>query len=216
MALPATHIRFAARIAGLVSAEDLAMYFLGTLYPDSRWVTGVERLLTHDRRCLDPDFPNDDFTLGWHVHCWCDCIQGDIHRKLLDHGMEMSPDDRWVRMAAGKVVQDMNDAAYACLDDRLATLPDSRTPNGESTQKIADYIDFVRCAYRRRKRPEWIDYARLWTAVGLDRLRISQLHDQVNRIRADDALVSLLCGAFDRMVDQWVDAQAAIPDKNRK
>jgi hypothetical protein len=104
MALPATHIRFAAVIAKRLAVTDMGAYLSGTLYPDSRWVTGIDRQQTHGRRCLDPGFACDDFTAGWHIHCLCDCIQGDIHGGLLDGLSEMTPDARWIRMSAAKII----------------------------------------------------------------------------------------------------------------
>ena len=62
MALPATHIRFAAALCERLGVADLPAFFSGTLYPDSRWLTGVDRQRTHGRRHLDPEFPADDFT----------------------------------------------------------------------------------------------------------------------------------------------------------
>lgn len=204
MALPATHIRFAAAIADRLNVADGRAYLSGTLYPDSRWLTGVDRKRTHDRRFLDPDFPSDDFTLGWQVHCLCDRIQGDIHAGLLDGLSELTSDDRWVLISAAKVVQDMNDAAQGDLDTHLPLLTHSRSPNDESGEDVAAYLDLVRRSYSRCATPRWRDYAGLWTGVGLDRRRISQIEHQVDRILADDGLVTQLYGAYERMVDRWV------------
>jgi hypothetical protein len=43
-------------------------------YPDSRWLTGVDRTATHGDKCLETDFANSDFKLGWYVHYRCDTI----------------------------------------------------------------------------------------------------------------------------------------------
>jgi hypothetical protein len=109
MALPATHIRFAAAIADRFGMSDSNAYYSGTLYPDSRWVSGVARNKTHDQRFLSPDFPSDDFTRGWHVHCVCDRIQAEIHDEILGDLSMMTVNARWVRLSAAKVVQDIAD-----------------------------------------------------------------------------------------------------------
>lgn len=203
MALPATHIRFAAAIAGRLDVADERAYLSGTLYPDSRWLTGIDRKRTHDRRFLEPEFPSDDFTLGWQVHCLCDCIQADIHAGLIDGLSELTSDDRWVRISAAKVVQDMHDAAQGDLDTHLPMLTHSRSPNDESVEDVAAYLDLVRDAYSRDSTPRWSDYAVMWNGVGLERRRISQMELQVEHILADDALVTRLYAAFEQMVDRW-------------
>ena len=203
MALPATHIRFAIAIADRLDVSDERAYLSGTLYPDSRWLTGIDRKRTHDRRFLEPDFPSDDFTLGWQAHCQCDRIQGDIHAGLLDGLSGMTSDDRWVRISAAKVVQDMNDAAEGDLDAHLPMLTHSRNPNEESGEDVAAYLNLVRWAYRRHATLRWSDYVGLWNGVGLDRRRISHMERQVHRILADDALAAQLHGTFERMVDRW-------------
>lgn len=203
MAMPATHIRFAAVIAERLAVTDIGAYLFGTLYPDSRWVTGIDRQKTHSRRCFDPGFARDDFTAGWHIHCLCDRFQGEIHGGILDGLSEMAPDARWIRMSAAKIVQDMNDALWADLVPRLGRMNYRCAPNGESTEAVAAYLGFVRRAYRRPGKLNWSNYARLWTDVGLDRQRISRIAGQVQGLLADDTLVPRLHGAFERMVARW-------------
>jgi hypothetical protein len=207
MALPATHIRFAAAIAEYLAVSDRQAYFSGTLYPDSRWVTGIDRRQTHAQRFLDPDYPTDDFTLGWHIHCVCDHIQADIHRSLSPGLSALTAESRWIRQSAGKVVQDMNDAVHADLGDHLPLLTRFPTPNGEAVSDIEAYFGFIRQAYHRWNTPLWKDYARLWTHVGLDRTRILQIEEEVNRIMADSTLVRRLHVAFDRLVADWTQSR---------
>lgn len=64
MALPATHIRFALDLAFRYAVKQLDRYVAGSLYSDGRWLTGVDRLISHDRRYAVPDFPDSDYTRG--------------------------------------------------------------------------------------------------------------------------------------------------------
>jgi hypothetical protein len=210
MALPATHIRFAATLSKALGVTDMAAYLSGTIYPDSRWVTGVAREQTHDRRCLDSDFGSDDFTRGWHVHCRCDRIQGDIHHLLLDGLSVLTADERWIRMAAAKLVQDMNDAVQGDVAACLDLLCDARTPNGEPAADVAAYLDAVRRAYGRRAKPDWSDYAGLWRDVGLDQERISRIEQYAAHILTDASLVADIRAAFDRMVKRWNHSPPAV------
>jgi hypothetical protein len=201
MALPATHIRFAAILADRLKVTDRCAYLSGTLYPDSRWVTGLNRPQTHARRFLDPDFPSDDFTLGWHVHCQCDRIQKAIHTEVI--GDIRDPDERWIRMSAAKVIQDVRDAARGQIKAHLPLLTCVQTPAGESAEAVRDYYEMVRRAYGGAGAPGWSDYARLWQDVGLDARRIGKIRTAVERIQADATRVDRLHDAFDAMVSRW-------------
>lgn len=216
MALPATHIRFAAALSGHLSVADMAAYFSGTLYPDSRWLTGLDRQQTHGRRFLDPQFPADDFTLGWHVHCAADRIQAQIHAELLADLAELDSEARWIRVSAAKAVQDRSDAASGELEAPLALLRDIRTPNGESAQGVDTYFDLVRRVYSRRNKPRWSDYAELWAGVGLDREKIGMIAAQVERILADAALRDRLHGTCDRMLHLFVHGGVLTNPDNRE
>ncbi|BBO75266.1 hypothetical protein DSCW_26830 [Desulfosarcina widdelii] len=203
MALPATHIRFAAVLSAHLSVTDRSAYLSGTLYPDSRWMTGLERGHTHDRRFLEPDFASDDFSLGWHIHCVCDHIQSDIHNDLLGNLSQLPPDERWIRVSAARAVQDANDAARGEMFSHLLLLTDNRTPNGESAEGVSAYLELVGRVYSRTVPPVWSDYEALWAGVGLDRQRISQIEEQVKRIMGDESLVNNLYDAFQQMVHRW-------------
>ena len=217
MALPATHIRFAVTLADQLSVADMPAYLSGTLYPDSRWMTGIEREHTHDRRFLEPDFVSDDFSLGWQIHCVCDQIQGDVHGDLLVGLSQLTPDERWIRVSAAKAVQDVNDAARGEIQRHLSLLTDNRTPNGESGEGVSAYLELIRGVYSRNVPPVWSDYAALWAGVGLDRQLISRIEEQVERIMGDEILVNDLFGVFQQMVLRWNQgAAAAIPAQWRR
>lgn len=206
MALPATHIRFAAAVAGPLGVSDWPAYLSGTLYPDSRWVTGVDRQRTHASRFLDPGFAADDFTLGWHIHCVGDSIQGVIHTALFRGLERMTPEARWILLSAAKVVQDRCDAAAGNLGTYLPLLTHVQAPNGESLDEIEAYFSFVKQAYRSHHTPEWADYAELWSQVGLEPHRITRIEAEVGRLLADREIELRLCAAFKQMVARWTAA----------
>lgn len=209
MALPATHLRFAAAIAGQLFVTDRAAYLSGTLYPDSRWLTGIDRRRTHTAACLEPDFPADDFTLGWHIHCHCDRIQQELYNGLFDGLADLTPDARWIQTSAAKVVQDMHDAAEGAINAHLSLLTEARTPNGESGQAVAAYMAAVQRTYHQVAAPAWSDYVRLWRDVGLDPHRIGQIGAQIQWIRGQAALVGDIHAVFERMMARWSAAHAA-------
>ena len=57
MALEATHIRFAFDLKDVYDVSDIDAFVSGSIYPDSRYVTGIDRLATHPEGYLnDPEF----------------------------------------------------------------------------------------------------------------------------------------------------------------
>ena len=57
MALAATHIRLAIDMAGRYPIKRFSEFISGTIYPDSRWLTGIDRDLTHGPALFAKGFP---------------------------------------------------------------------------------------------------------------------------------------------------------------
>jgi hypothetical protein len=182
VALPASHVRFALEIEPQLPVGDRGRFLAGTLYPDSRWVTGVPRRRTHERRFLQPDYPDSDFTLGVHVHCLCDRIQGRaLHRHFgaLD---QMADEERWVALSALKMVQDMGDVQHVDMAHWLARLGEAEAPNGEDPRRVADYYDMLRQTYSGEGGAAPGRYRALWRMVGLDRKRTDKMMDRMDQL----------------------------------
>jgi hypothetical protein len=106
MALPATHIRFALDLVHRFPIENTARYISGTLYPDSRRLTGVDRLKSHASRYLEPDFPDSEYTYGIHIHCVCDLVQSQVFEERLPGLQGLEDQARWLYLSAAKMIQD--------------------------------------------------------------------------------------------------------------
>ena len=115
MALEATHMQFALDLKDEYQVIDLEKYIVGSIYPDSRYVTGIDRTLTHGEWILADDFTVDDFHKGWQVHQLADNIQTEI---IKDYFPKLVPvfakedkmiKDEWTMFSAIKIIQDMND-----------------------------------------------------------------------------------------------------------
>jgi hypothetical protein len=72
MAFAVTHIRYAVDTSRDQNIKDWDAYISGALYPDSRYVTGVDRRLTHRLENMPPRKKWDDFHRGWAAHIICD------------------------------------------------------------------------------------------------------------------------------------------------
>lgn len=88
MSFQATHLHFANQVKKIFNIQDLTQYFSGTLYPDSRYITKVERTKTHADVRINPvkiyNLP-DDFHKGWQVHLWYDKLALP-HLQKIAHG----------------------------------------------------------------------------------------------------------------------------------
>lgn len=140
MALEATHLRFALELKKKFGVMDLGKYILGTSYPDSRYMTGIDRELTHNNSILTKKFSiENDFKKGWQVHQICDLIQ---YKSFLNKVTLLSGfgkewiEDKWVHFTAAKIVQDIIDRQAFDIKNYLVYLEHAENPNGEDLEKI--------------------------------------------------------------------------------
>jgi hypothetical protein len=115
----------------------------------------------------------------------------------------LTADASWVRRSAAKLLQDRHDAAEGNLGACLPLLNDCRTPNEETAETVAAYFAHVRHAYRRQTTPDWVDYALLWSRVGLEKPLIAAIETEVGRLQTDKAFMRGIAAVFDRMVARW-------------
>lgn len=174
MALPASHCRFALNVANQLPIADTDAYLSGTIYPDSRWHTGLSREKTHGENCLKPSFATSDFRLGWFVHCWCDRIQKVLLLEKFPQIERTDATQQWVALSVAKMAQDQIDLRHVDMDRCSAGLTVAERPNGEAAKRIQLYYQGVRDIYSQVS-AEGVDYARLWRMVGLDRTILETL-----------------------------------------
>ena len=199
MALPATHIRFALDLVDHRPVGSRQAYLAGTLYPDTRWLTGLGREATHAEIHLQPSFATSDFRWGWHVHCRCDQIQSALMQQTFPELTELDEGPRWVYLSALKMIQDKGDLAAVDMAGELTGLAPVETPNNEDPERISAYYGGVRNIYagKTQMRPE--DYRRLWQMVGLDPERLKAIMGNTAQITGDAERVERLRGLFPRM-----------------
>jgi hypothetical protein len=69
MPLSASHIKFALDQVDYFKPDDLGKYLEGAIYPDSRYLSGLERSKTHSHDFwLEEFWRDDDFKKGWASH----------------------------------------------------------------------------------------------------------------------------------------------------
>ena len=199
MALPATHIRFAAELVGRYPIRHFKAYIAGTLYPDSRRFSGISRDKTHADIHLETGFPDSDFTFGWHIHCLCDRIQEILHTPMLPQIMTLDNQSQWVSLAAAKMVQDQHDMQQVDLNPLLDSLDYAEAPQGEHIQQIMRYHRLIQDTYRGKERLGPADYHGLWTGVGVSSDQADSLVTVMQQIQGDKALAKRICASYDMM-----------------
>lgn len=196
MALPATHIRFALDLAHRFPITYLDRYIAGTLYPDSRWLTGVDRLKSHDQKYLTPDFPGSEYTYGIHIHCVCDRIQSLVFAERLPGLAGLNDQDRWVYLSAAKMIQDRFDMQEFDLQSCLPFLTYAETPNYEDVKGVLAFNRIIQNAYRHKQQLDFQDYFDLWVHVSLSPDTAAEMVSEMRRMAGDEDLVQLIKNSY--------------------
>ena len=152
MAMEGTHIRFALDLRDKLQPKDLTPYIAGSVYPDSRYVSGIDRWSTHPKDYRDdPFFMSSDFRKGWFAHLLCDDVQYTLMSEQLPQvcvGIDGQGSETWVKRTAIKVLQDIEDVCQFDLSAHLPALSHIECPNGEPEQTMRDYHALIKKTYK--------------------------------------------------------------------
>ncbi|MFB6226412.1 MAG: hypothetical protein ABEJ02_03595 [Candidatus Paceibacteria bacterium] len=169
MAFSATHLKFAAHKQQGLSIENKDKYYSGTVYPDSRYVTGIAREKTHFDELLPFEQYQDDFKLGWAVHYLCDQRQGEVIHDVFDdlnRGDENI--DWWVEFSAIKLAQDYFDRKNFELLEHLQHLNYTEINfEGEKESELTKFLDDIKDSYRNFTMPR--TYERMLETLEIDK-----------------------------------------------
>jgi len=175
MALEATHIKFALDLRDKYKPSDLGQYICGTVYPDSRYLTGIDRHLTHEESLVDKRNA-DDFSKGWAVHFLCDKIDnmliGENFPELLSN---KNKEEWWVNLSAIKNVQDICLVKNFDVRGYLKYLDNLYNPNGEDLGKIRGYNQLIQNFYRN-KEIDAEDCRKMWLGLGVESRLVDLVH----------------------------------------
>jgi len=183
MALEASHIRFALDLKEKYKVENIEKYISGSIYPDSRYLTGADRKLTHPEHFIDENLEKgDDFRKGWFVHLLYDAIQYQLILELIPDviscGYGGQGSEFWVRLCAVKNVQDMEDVRQFDIAKYLPYLDYSENPNGEDILTIKRYNGISQEIYKNAKEIRIEDYSVLWNSLGASKEIIDRIGEK--------------------------------------
>lgn len=171
MALEATHIRFALDLKDKYQVKNLKKYIIGTIYPDSRYVTGVGRLLTHPTDYFDWHWEiADDFKKGWLIHLLADKIQYRVTKEILPdvfNGATGQGSEVWIKHSAIKNLLDLDDIKKFDIKHYLPYLAYAENPNGEDIEKIREYNQIFAKMYSDLLKVNINSYCEMWKKIGI-------------------------------------------------
>jgi hypothetical protein len=207
MSLEATHIRFALELKDKYKIQDMGKYISGTIYPDSRYITKIERKLTHNDDILNPSFAIDDFRKGWQAHQICDSIQ-NYERKKMFPELFLKECDGWtedfhVIATAIKIIQDMDDMQHFPIQDYLGYFEYAYNPNGEKIEEIKKYNQIMQNLYKDKKKTTVEDNHRMWLSLGIGETLGIKIKNKTEEFLKEKRLVSKISKVFDGMVKDF-------------
>ncbi len=193
MALEATHLRFAHDLKERLHVQHLDEYFSGAIYPDSRYITKLERRLTHPRDFLEWNLESiNDFRKGWFTHLLCDELQRTIVKNRIpavDEGTPGQGGEIWIKHTALKILQDMDDVKKFDIAFVLPKLIYTEQPNQENPNTLLAYNQLFQNLYAVPAIIDTGSYYQLWKDFGLNEDPILQLGQQVSVYRQDRAIM---------------------------
>ena len=206
MALIATHIRFALDLKDKYQVSDLGKYVSGTIYPDSRYVTGVERKITHPQGYELELVKKDDFRKGWGVHLLCDKVQKEITKEkfpeiFIQAGADQGQgSDLWIRLTTLKIIQDIDDVSKYDIVKYLPLLDYIEAANGEDRAKLLEYNKIFQGMYVNPSTDSIQSQYGMWKAFGIGEEMARKVKIQAEKYKADNGVTSLVHEIYSEML----------------
>lgn len=202
MALEGTHIQVASEFITDLNIQKVDQYISGTIYPDTRYPTGVDRELTHPQEYrITADL--DDFTKGWYLHLLCDQVQFDIFNKDCDAYLVPRDDPYWWHQrTALKIIQDILVFDRFDYQEYLDGLTYMRNPFGEDIEIIRRYNQMVYDMYKDKDHLTLDDARRCWEHLGVLDERLNTVLVFAQQFLEDNTIVNICDGVYIKMIQQ--------------
>lgn len=206
MALEASHIRFALDIRNLFEVKNLNKYISGTIYPDSRYPTGIDRMLTHDDSQMTKDFwHNDDFRKGWAAHLLYDKMQFEVHADwfgdfLKENNPDMTGEEDWIARTALKILQDIDDLHRFDIKPHLSALNYVETPNDEDRIKVTAYNQLFINIYNKAPDVRLEDLEQMWVRWSIPLETAAKMRAKACEMQKNEGLMKLVPKIYDETI----------------
>ncbi len=205
MSLYGTHLRFALDLADQYEPRDLNKYLAGVVYPDSRYVTDIDRELTHPKVSDCKTFAgNDDFRKGWFAHLICDHKLHEItdekypepHQKDFSYG-----NTGWIKLTALKVLQDIQDIQKFDIQKYLICFDYIENPHDEDLEILAQHHKVWKEMYEKHDLS--IDHTTAYLVkLGMDDGIAEKINLQAYKFQTDEKAKGFLKIVYQEMVEK--------------
>lgn len=207
MAMELTHVRFARDLKDRLGVEDESAYYAGTIYPDSRYMTKIDRNLTHAGSSpRDPFLVGlSDFEKGWATHLLYDRL---VHPQYV--GLSPWPEEKteqgnhvWQFISAAKVVEDMQ--SYQEMDGDVAMILDidfQQRPNDEDPAIMRAYAQIQKTLYQQP--PTLEHYRNFWVTLSSNTIVIDGVMKNVDEMLSDPPLQEKIRGIYACVLEELV------------
>jgi len=206
MALEATHMRIALDLKEKYQVKDVEKYIVGTIYPDSRYVTGIDRLLTHPADYMDWHWDTaGDFKKGWLVHLLADKIQWQVTKEMLSQVFEGETgqgSEVWVKHTAIKILQDMDDVKKFDIKQCLLYLKFTDNPNGEDLKKMQQYNMILFKTYVDSDNITIDNYHYTWKEFGIGDDLVAKVKLQTEKYSKDEVVMAAVSKIYQQMLER--------------
>ncbi len=190
MALEGTHIKFALDLLqqGYFEVENQSEYLAGSVYPDSRYITKVNRELTHPVHLLKKDESFDDFTKGWHTHLIYDHISLQIHQELFPEILANKDGyDGWIWRSAIKIIEDIHTTSIFSIGPYLDFATYIHRPLHEKTADIVKYYSIMLKLYQNSEPITLEATTIMCRELGIEEAAVHDMNTAVTTLLQDPA-----------------------------
>jgi len=142
-----THTKLAVSLKDSLGILNMSEYISGTNYPDSHYMTGVSRELTHpygEIKKLQDDL--SDFKKGWAIHLLADEIWFEVAKERFPKITE-DENQLWYHISAIKGIEDLLDVKKFEMTEYLKYFDYIETPNGEDPKMLRGFYLLIRGIY---------------------------------------------------------------------
>ena len=191
MPLLHSHIRFAVDIRESLHVENLAPYISGTMYPDSGYISGLDKDITHPADFLERSFFHEsDFGKGCFAHVLYDRLFDRVARKSFPElfstqwNGQRKGSELWAGRTALKILQDIEDAKAIQRENYLPHLEYAENPNQEKLDEVREYNSILQKVFAEKGDP-YEKYYRMWTLFRVEEYKVAMIREFVEKFRKD-------------------------------
>jgi hypothetical protein len=197
MSLEATHLRFSLKIKEDLGVFDLEKYISGVVYPDTRYLSGIERRLTHNLGHFEGRKNLTDFEKGWLSHIIGDKIFKEVtEERFGDWVLFEEFEARHPIITAIKIIQDIEDFQRFDIQSVLPYLDYYELHFHEDERKVVEYNRIIQELYQGKEKIAVEDCLSMWEKLGMTQGTIARVQKKIIELYKEEGVVEKINGNF--------------------